>query len=216
MFLDEIGELDLASQSKLLHGLPDDDTPMGDLSLTVRFISATSWNLDEEIQAGRFRKELYYRLNGASLRLPALRDRREDIASLAEFFLAKHSTLLGRVPPILSAQIIRTLQQYPWPGNIRELENVVKKVIVLGDEGVALADLGSKPKETASSEGGSEELSLKQAARTASRQAERELILKVLERTRWNRKRAAHQLQISYKALLYKLKQMGLDSTETA
>jgi DNA-binding NtrC family response regulator len=216
VFLDEIGELASSSQSVLLHALPDDDTSVGDPVPGVRFISTTGRNLEEEIRTGQFRKELYYRLNGACLRLPPLRDRREDVPLLVEFFLAKHSTLLGRTQPSLNAQTLRVLQDYAWPGNIRELENVVKKVIVLGDEDVALADLAAMPDGGAAPEKGTERFSLKQAARAASRQAERELILKVLERTRWNRKRAAHQLQISYKALLYKLKQMGLDSTETA
>jgi transcriptional regulator with PAS, ATPase and Fis domain len=155
------------------------------------------------------RKDLFYRLNGVCLRLPPLRERKEDIPGLVEFLLRKDSSLIGRPQPSLSSQALQTLQEYSWPGNIRELENIVKRIVVLGNDS-PVSDLRSLVTETRYLNGDTEELSLKQAGRTASRQAEKELILKVLTRTHWNRKRAAMQLQISYKALLYKLRQMGL------
>jgi two-component system response regulator AtoC len=112
----------------------------------------------------------------------------------------------------VSAAAMKLLVQHSWPGNIRELEYTVQKLLAFGDEKAALADLHNVAKDVAGDVGGGESLSLKQAARAASRQAERELILKVLSQTRWNRKRAAQELRISYKALLYKMMQIGLDS----
>ena len=215
LFLDEISALDAACQPKLLHALPDGDGLRHGRCLAARVISATSRNLEEEMRAGRFREELYYRINGVCLRLPPLRQRKEDVPALVEFFLAKYAALLGRPQPSVTAQTLRILLDYSWPGNIRELENAVRNIVALGEERVA-ADLGSSPAEARIPVASSEAVSLKEAARAASRQAERELILKVLARTRWNRKRAAQELRISYKALLYKLKQIGLDDAATS
>lgn len=211
LLLDEISELDPACQTKLLHVLPDQTAEPGK---GPRIISSARKNLEEEIHAGRFREELYYRINGVCLRLPPLRQRREDVPALAEYFLQKYSALFSRPRPQLAAHTLRILQDHAWPGNVRELENVMRKLVALGDEGIALADLGNGNGQAEQPGGnGSGGLSLKEAARAASRHAERELILKVLGRTRWNRKRAAQELRISYKALLYKLKQIGLEDS---
>ncbi|MCI0352829.1 MAG: sigma 54-interacting transcriptional regulator [Acidobacteriales bacterium] len=209
LLLDEISELDPACQAKLLHVLPDDRAEPGS---GARIISSARKNLDEEIHAGRFREELYYRVNGVCLRLPPLRQRREDVPAMAEYFLRKYSALFSRPRPRLTAHTLQILQDHSWPGNVRELENAMRKLVALGDEGIALADLANINGHT-EQPGGNGGLSLKEAARAASRQAERELILKVLGRTRWNRKRAAQELRISYKALLYKLKQIGLEDS---
>lgn len=213
VFLDEVAELNANCQARLLHCLPNGDAIQNASVLHGRVISSTSHDLEEEVRAGQLRKELYYRLKGVSLRLPPLRERKEDVPALVEIFLTKHSGLLGLPRPAVSARTIRQLQDYAWPGNIRELENVVKKMVAVGDETVALSDLD--PGASAGRGGGnlSERISLKEAGRAASRQAERELIQRVLTRVRWNRKRAAQELQISYKALLYKLKQTGLDGS---
>jgi len=215
VFFDEIGELDAACQRNLLCALPDGDAGSRRGSLTARIVSTTSRNLDEEMRAGRFRSELYYRINGVCLRLPPLRDRKEDISLLAEFLLAKHAAQFGRPRRSLSPQTLQAFLDYSWPGNIRELENVVKKIVALDDEALAIAELSipasqKKVTQTMPVQGSS----LKAAARAASREAERELIIKALTRTRWNRKRAARELQISYKSLLYKLKQIGFEETE--
>jgi two-component system response regulator AtoC len=215
-FFDEISELDAACQRTLVYALPDGmEEPRPGL-LSARVISATSRNLDEELQAGRFRSELYYRINGVCLRLPPLRDRKDDIPLLVEAMLSKHAAQLGRLRPVLSPRTLRMLLDYSWPGNIRELENVVKKIVALGDERLAVAELDATPPEARVTVEvpGVRGNSLKAAARAASRVAEREIILKALERTRWNRKRAAEELQISYKSLLYKLKQIGVQDTE--
>jgi two-component system, NtrC family, response regulator AtoC len=214
-FFDEISELDLLCQRSLLSALPDGEAKPRRGLLTARLISTTSRKLDEEMQAGRFRRELYYRINGVCLRLPPLRERKEDIPSLADFFLSKHAENFGRVQASLSARALALFMEYSWPGNIRELENVVKKIVALNDEDLAISELVRTPNVTATTGVESPTRSLKVAARAASREAERELILKALARTRWNRKRAAQELQISYKSLLYKLKQIGLEDGES-
>jgi len=215
ILLDEISELDVACQRKLVSVLPDGDMAPGRTCLSARMISTTSRHLDDEVRAGRFRSELYYRVNGVCLRIPPLRERKEDIQPLAERLLAKHASQLGKPRRVLSVRTMEIFLAYPWPGNVRELENVVKKIVALSDESLATAELvqsGSRLRAFASTDVG---YSLKVASRAASREAERELILKALARTRWNRKRAAQELQISYKSLLYKLKQIGLEDTET-
>lgn len=217
IFLDELSDLDLVLQPKLLHFLPDGSLVPCDGALTARIVSSTVKNLEEEIRKGRFREELYYRLNGVSLRLPPLRSRKDDIRLLAEFFSERYAKKFGRPKPMFSSQALQALEEYAWPGNIRQLENAMKKVVALGNPELALRDLHSfRSSGRAASEDYSS-FSLKQAARAASRQAERELILKALERTHWNRKRAAQDLRVSYKALLNKLKQMGFgDSAGTS
>jgi two-component system, NtrC family, response regulator AtoC len=219
VLFDEIGELDSACQRHLLHSLPDGDEHPRPKTLTARVISTTSRSLDDEMCAGRFRSELFYRINGVCLRLPPLRERKKDIPSLAEFFMVKHAMLFGRPRRTLSSRTLQIFLDYNWPGNIRQLENVVKNIVALGDEDLSVAELvPSLPeKRLAASNPCSDSRSdsLKAAARAASREAERELILRALERTHWNRKRAARELQISYKSLLYKLKRIGLRDGET-
>jgi two-component system response regulator AtoC len=217
LFLDEIGELEAAYQAKLLHVLADGDAVPSERCLRARVMSASRSDLGDQIRSGRFREDLYYRLNEVCLRLPPLRHRKEDIAELADFFLERHALRLARPKPSVTARALGRLLDYAWPGNIRQLENTMKKLVAVGDEELALSDLGSLAVQPSFPQaGGDESVSLKQAARAASQHAERELILRTLERTRWNRKRAARELQISYKALLYKLKQIGLDDALAA
>jgi DNA-binding NtrC family response regulator len=215
VFFDEISELDSSCQRSLVYALPDGEARPRRGSLGARVISTTNRNLDDEMRAGRFRSELYYRINGVCLRLPPLRDRKEDIPLLVESFLTKYAAEFGRPRPSLSPRALRMLLDYSWPGNIRELENAVKKIVALGAENLALPDLVVEPVETRTEVSETRSYSLKAAARAASREAEREMILEALARTRWNRKRAAQELQISYKSLLYKLKQIGLPDSRT-
>lgn len=218
LFLDEIAELGLSSQASLLQAFPDGEVVPRWHFLSARIISATSRTpeeLEQALDRGGLRKDLFYRLNGICLRLPPLRERKEDIPALVEFLLRKNSLHLGRLQPSMSPRTLQILQEYSWPGNIRELENIVKRIVALGSDSVVW-DLGMSAAVTRASGENGEKFSLKEAARAASRQAEKELILKVLTRTHWNRKRAAQQLQISYKALLYKLRQMGLDEAGTS
>jgi two-component system response regulator AtoC len=163
--------------------------------------------LEKEIEAGRFRKELYFRISGVCLRLPPLRDRKEDIRVFMEHFLAKHSAELVREKVVLSDKEKEFFVTHEWPGNVRELGNLARRIVLLGDSWKAIEELGATPKQEAGRREEPQSSSLKAAARTASRRTERDLIAKALERTHWNRKRAAKELQISYKSLLYRIKQ---------
>jgi two-component system response regulator AtoC len=215
VFFNEISELDAACQRSLLYALPEGQAAPHSSLVADRLISATTRNLEEQARAGRFLIELYYRINGVCLRLPPLRERQEDIPLLVEFFLSKHSMQLGKPRPILSSRTMQKFLDHSWPGNIRELENFVKKIVALGDEELAVGDLGTMVTDTRANHGAQrQEQLLKTARKAASREAERDLILVALERTRWNRKRAAEGLQISYKSLLYKLKQIGLEESK--
>lgn len=210
VFLDGVEELDLASQRALASLLPDGE-PDHSWVHRVRLISATAINLGKAVEAGQFRRELYFRINGASLRLPPLRERKEDIPALVEHFLSKFSGA-QRETLALNSEAMDTLLSYSWPGNIRELENLVKKMVALADTKAALTELraAARPVKYTDKHDGRKLSSLKVAARAASRRTERELILQALERTHWNRKRAAQELQISYKSLLYKIKQIDV------
>jgi DNA-binding NtrC family response regulator len=210
LFLDGVEELDLVCQRALASLLPEGEPELG-RTRKIRLISSTSIHLERAIEAGRFRRELYFRINGATLRLPPLRERKEDIPALVEHFLMKYSSGL-KASPVLNSEAMELLIAHAWPGNIRELENVVKKMVAFADTKVALSELRVAPQMARRMETPAEPRvsSLKVAARAASRRTERELILKALERTHWNRKRAAQELQISYKSLLYKIKQIDV------
>ena len=212
VFLEEVGDLTAECQTKLVEGLSHVDNNNEDARNPggPRLVCGSSRDLESEVRSGRFREDLYYRISGVCLRLPPLRQRKEDVLALTRFFLTKHAEELRRPVPAMSAQTQQLFQEYAWPGNIRELEDATRAIVVLGDEAVAMGGLRAmltKPDRS----GNGERVSLKEAARAASREAEKKLILKVLTRTRWNRRRAAQELQISYKALLYKLKQIGCE-----
>ncbi len=211
VFLDGVHELDAACQRALLSLLPDGEPRDFGAKAVPRIISSTPRNLEQEITAGRFLLELYFRINGAILRLPPLRERKEDIPALLEYFFLKHSNELKKSTPDLSCEAKALLDSYEWPGNIRELENFAKKIVAVGDATLALGDLRATWTTGQTTGENVRTSSLKIASRAASRHAERELIQKALERTHWNRKRAAQDLQISYKSLLYKIKQTGLE-----
>jgi two-component system response regulator AtoC len=224
LFLDEISNLDLATQARLLDMLPDANGTMAGNCVSFRIISSTTRNLEEEMRCGRFREELYYRINGVNLRLSPLRQRMDDFSGLLDFFLKKYASLFGRPEPQLSSATMDLLSAHCWPGNVRELENVARKIVALGNEQLAVADISSgiapavaqSSAHLSSKTGYSTGQSLKEVSREASRRAEREIILKHLDRTHWNRKKTARDLQISYKALLYKLKQFGLNGSDNS
>jgi two-component system response regulator AtoC len=207
VFLKEIADLSLECQIHLLEVLSM--ARNGSAHRTgERLIFGSARDLEVEVRAGRLREDFYYRISGVCLRLPPLRQRREDIPFLMDYFMGKSARDFRRPVPGLSAETQQLFQDYSWPGNLRELEHAAKALVALGDETIAMGGLRSllrKPDQG----GNGIRISLKQVARAASREAEKELILKALTRTRWNRRRAAEDLQISYKALLYKLKQIG-------
>jgi two-component system response regulator AtoC len=214
LFFDEVSELDGNCQRHLLHSFPDGDASPTQQSILGRILSCTARDLESEVKGGGFRSELFYRLNGVCLRLPPLRRRKEDIPILAEFFLRKYAKVFARKQMNLSDSTLRLLTDYSWPGNIRELESVIKKIVALENEELAICDLKGEGAHPRVPDSAPIACSLKAVARAASHQAERRLILQTLERTHWNRKRAADALQISYKSLLYKLKQIKFPDSE--
>jgi len=207
VYLQEVGDLTAAAQKEMvrqigLNGGAERQVP--------RYICGTSRELEPEVKAGRFREDLYYGISGVCLRLPPLRQRREDIPILRDWFLTAAARDFCRAVPMLSADTQNFFVEYSWPGNIRELKDAARAIVALGDETLAMGGLRSLMRRV-DRNGNGEKISLKDVARAASREAEREIILQVLTRTRWNRRRAAQELQISYKALLYKLKQIGYE-----
>jgi two-component system response regulator AtoC len=208
VYFEELADLNAACQELLLSVLRVGEGNGHGHAVRARLICGSSRDLEAEVRAGRFREDTYYRVSGVCLRLPPLRQRREDIPALVNFFLVKYARDFRRPVPQLSPATQLLFHDYGWPGNIRELEDATKAIVALGDESVAMGGLRSLLMRSERN-GNGERISLKQASRAASREAEKELILRVLQRTRWNRRRAAQELQISYKALLYKLKQIG-------
>ena len=248
MFLDEIGDMSFPLQAKLLQVLQDGEfSRLGgkhDVRVDVRIVAATNKNLEQAVAQGQFREDLFFRLNVVSIKMPPLRERREEVPTLCDYFLKKYSVHYNKPYAQLSQDTMRLLRDYDWPGNVRELENLIKRTVVLGTEagikkdimhGIELAahrldppadtrqpSVGragaaaspAPPVPTAPTDAASAEAancSLKDISRIAARGAERELIFKMLQQTRWNRKETAEILGISYKALLYKIKENGLD-----
>ena len=219
IFLDEISELHPSLQAKLLHVLQDSEfSRLGgdeDVSVDVRVITSTNRQIEKELQTGGFREDLYYRINVVSVHLPPLRSRKEDIPHLCEHFLARYSLMFDKKCDCLSRTAMNTFLAYDWPGNVRELENIIKKIVVLENEDFALRELRCSQTEAKWSPSqiptlGVGRISLKKAGKLAAQEVEKQLILGTLVETRWNRKKAAEYLDISYKALLYKIKQNGL------
>jgi two-component system, NtrC family, response regulator AtoC len=209
VFLEELGDLNSEGQA-YLHSVLSHHAGNGNGRVNARFICGSALDLELEVKARRLREDLYYRISGVCLRLPPLRQRKEDIPVLMEQFLAKYATEFRRPVPTLSKETRRLFQDYSWPGNLHELEAAARILVALGDEQLAMGGLRALLQKAPSPRNG-KTVSLKAASKAASHEAEKELILKVLTRTRWNRRRAAAELQISYKALLYKLKQIGFE-----
>jgi two-component system response regulator AtoC len=207
VYLQEVGDLSAAVQKELVRQI---GLPGAEQRRVPRFICGTSRELEPEVKAGKFREDLYYGISGVCLRLPPLRQRKEDVPVLRDWFLSAAARDFCRDVPVLSPETQNFFLEYNWPGNIRELKDAARAIVALGDETLAMGGLRSLLRREDRSANG-EKISLKDAARAASREAEREIILQALTRTRWNRRRAAQELQISYKALLYKLKQIGYE-----
>lgn len=242
IFLDEISELHPLLQAKLLHVLQDGEfCRLGgrqSLNADVRIVAATNVDLEEAVAQGRFRQDLYYRLNVVSIVLPTLRARPGDIPLLLEFFLARSAELYGRPMRRFHPEALERLERYCWPGNVRELENLAKRLVILGDERQILADLETipvrlgiagpaavaaahpaewmEPETIRPSPRLAGEISLLEIGRQAAQHAETEAILQVLQQTRWNRRQAARILHVSYKALQNKLKSIKLADPDLA
>ena len=217
IFLDEIGEMPAILQAKLLQVLQDGTfSRLGSRSpmkVDVRVIAATNINMKEAIARKHFREDLYYRLNGFSLSIPPLCERREEIPLLASYFMRKVAKKYSRQPLPLSNALIETFQRYAWPGNLREMENVINRYFILGDERPILSEMSPFSPYRAEGNGfgdSADGAGLKQIVRSLKGEAEAAAIAQMLENKGWNRKAAASELQISYKALLYKIKQYEL------
>jgi two-component system response regulator AtoC len=238
IFLDEISEMHPALQAKLLHVLQDHEfSRLGgkrDIQVDVRVLAATNKPLERAVEEGVFREDLFYRLNVVTIHIPPLRERREDIPIFLEYFLARYSDYYSKHPPMFSEYAVARMMDYAWPGNIRELENLVKRYVIVGNEAQIIRELSthkpivssmpqtpantiestlpspvSVPPIQLNTNGTEFEMpSLLEIGRRAAMQAEREAIERVLAQTRWNRRQAAKILKISYKALLNKLKSM--------
>ncbi|MCH2172299.1 sigma-54 dependent transcriptional regulator [Myxococcota bacterium] len=230
IFLDEISEMHPNLQAKLLQVLQDGEfSRLGgenDVRVDTRIVAATNRNLEEAVAEASFREDLYYRLNVVTIHLPPLRDRKETIPMLVDRFLKDNNEQYRRNVESLSPATMAAFMEYDWPGNVRELENMVRRMVVLGNEGSLLEEIRARDVSTASKEKPENALDLtaigvdiaqddvfdlKAISRRAAQLAEKRVIEKVLNQTRWNRKEAAEKLQISYKALLYKMKESGLN-----
>jgi two-component system, NtrC family, response regulator AtoC len=221
LFLDEISELDSALQSKLLQLLQDGQFcrigAQEDKKVEVRVVCATNRQLEQEIASGTFRQDLFYRINVVNLHMPALRERASDVPELVAYFLEYYNRKYNCRARELSDELMGMLQKYHWPGNIRELENLVKRYVILGTEEAISSDLVSQHRDVFNPEISIDgPISLKKLTRQAVRELERKVILKVLQANHWNRKQSARALSISYRALLYKIRDTGLPSNRGA
>jgi two-component system response regulator AtoC len=223
ILLDEIGEMPPALQAKLLHVLQDQSfSRLGSrtvIKVDVRILAATNIDIPQALAAKRLREDLYYRLNAFTLQLPPLRERKEEIPILLKHFMTRMAERYARPQLPLSPQMLEACQAHPWPGNLRELNNFLKRYLILGDANLAVAELqprndgnpgGTLATSASASKSGETGGGLKSLARSAKDEAEGEAIRQALEQTNWNRKQAATLLQISYKALLYKIRQYGI------
>jgi two-component system, NtrC family, response regulator AtoC len=250
MFLDEISEMGLGLQSKLLQVLQDGEfARLGgrqDVKVDVRVVAATNRDLESAVSEGQFREDLYFRLNVVCITLPPLRQRRDEIPRLTQFFLAHYSQHYNKPAIAMATDTLRLFAEYEWPGNVRELENLIKRMVILGTDTAIRREVADAIAQRTARVGPIPVIeqaaamplppvaqtpaappvpaaavspaappvpcgSLKDIGRTAAREAERELIYRTLQQTRWNRREAAEILGISYKALLYKIKEAELD-----
>jgi transcriptional regulator with PAS, ATPase and Fis domain len=221
LFLDGIDEIDMSLQAKLLQLLQDGQFAriggQEDRRVQIRAICATNRRLEDEITAGRFRRDLFYRINVVSIEMPALSARSEDIRDLVAFFLENHSVRHNISVKPLSPAAMALLQKHSWPGNIRELENLMERYVILGSEDAISTELvdWERSHEVRESQVDGQ-IHLKKVTRQAVHDLERKIIMSVLEANRWNRKRTAAALKISYRALLYKIRRAGLPPKRSA
>jgi two-component system, NtrC family, response regulator AtoC len=213
LFLDEIGDLDLSVQAKLLQMLQDGSFMRvgGQESRTVntRLVSAASQSLRQQTEDGSFRLDFLFRINAVTIDLPPLRQRTMDLPMLIDYFLELHSKAFRCSPKPLSREVTRLMQRYDWPGNIRQLENMIRSYVLIGSEEVLAADLVASV-QARSTRLNTEinlacPISLKEITKAATQDLERQIILKVLEANGWSRRKTAKWLNISYRSLLYKL-----------
>ena len=226
IFLDELGEMHPSLQAKLLQVLQDEEFyrvgGKRPIRVDARVVVATNRELEREIERGGFREDLYYRLNVVSIRVPPLRERKDDIPPLVEHFCRKYGKRHASGAEVVPPEVLQRFLAHDWPGNVRELENMVRRLVVLGDEQHVLEELGVRAgaREPAATGPGpvvaAPDEGLKEIARRAATAAEREAIDRTLKLTGWNKRKAAQRLKISYKALLYKIKECGIPDPRLA
>lgn len=215
LFLDEIGELEVALQSKLLHVLQESQfVRLGgveDRTINVRLICGTNRNLIHEVDHGRFRSDLFYRINVIQIVMPSLRERLEDVPLLMEQFIQYYSDKFGHPARAISPSVMDALSNHHWPGNVRELENIAKRFVVLrGEEHIVPALYTGAEHSSLKIDTVDINTPLRIQTKKAIKQLERQIILKVLQAHKWNRRKTAWSLDISYRALLYKIKEAGV------
>jgi two-component system response regulator AtoC len=221
LFLDEVGSLDITAQAKLLQVLQDGSFmrvgAQESRRVDTRLICAANGNLRRQTEDGSFRLDFFFRINAVTIELPPLRQRITDLPALIDYFLEIHSKAFRREPKPLSREMLGLMRQYKWPGNIRQLENIIRSYVLIGSEEALIADLA--PAETASLIPDidlANPISLKEITRTATRDLEREIILKVLQANGWSRVKTAKWLNISYRSLLYKLQEAHIQENPRA
>ena len=229
ILFNDIGEMDVSVQAKLLQVLQDGEFSRlggsGTLIVNTRIISTTQDHLADAMLNGLFRRDLFYRVNVISITLPPLRDRKEQIIPFSQYFYKFYQAKYGRNLPPLSFKTLSTLKACDWPGNIRELEDIMKRIVLLGEEGINLNDLTLEKRENqvsseissnfdASALEETDTFNLKEVGKKAAERAEKELIQSALRKTHWNRKKTARLLRVSYKALLNKIQKYHLDEIE--
>jgi two-component system response regulator AtoC len=215
LFLDEVGDLDLSVQAKLLQMLQDGSFMrvggQESRKVNTRLVSAASEDLRQRAEKGSFRLDFFFRINAVTIVLPPLRERIEDLPMLIDFFLDRHSSTFRRNPKPLSRDLRRLMQRYDWPGNIRQLENMIRSYILIGSEEALAADLvpsvPTAPANLNTEVDLTHPVSLKEITKSATQDLERQIILKVLEANGWSRRKTAKWLNISYRSLLYKLQE---------
>ena len=219
IFLDEIADISPSLQAKLLQVLQDREfSKLGgkrDIHVNVRVLAATNKNIEEAVNGGRFREDLYYRLNVVNILIPPLRERKEEIPIFIEYFLDKFAKKYRKGPKPLPGHILNTLLQYHWTGNVRELENIIQRYVLLGNGEGIIEELNHMGNHQRKQEEPEECTSLRQIHQGAVMKAEADVIRKALEMTNWNRKKAAGVLNISYKALLMKIKKYAIGHNST-
>jgi transcriptional regulator with PAS, ATPase and Fis domain len=226
ILLNDIGEIDISIQAKLLQVLQDGMFSRlggdGDVVVDTRVIATTKDHLEKTMMEGQFREDLFFRINVINITVPPLRDRREQILPLSQYYFNYYKKKYGREISPISSMVISAFKEYAWPGNIRELENMIKRIVLFGEEDTVLHGLSGRGVESAShleSDGNlppdptaeNRAFNLKEVGKKAAEEAEKEIIQNTLQETHWNRKKAAKLLRVSYKALLYKIQKYHLD-----
>ncbi len=220
LFLDEIGDFGLDLQAKLLQLLQDGHFARiggnAEQVIQARVVCATNRDLEQEVERERFRRDLYYRISALVIFLPPLRQRAEDIPGLTQYFLQLYSERYRRPAPALSEPAMRRLCEYAWPGNVRQLQNFIKRLVILGTEDAIAREISHHHDDELGFEfAHSSEMSLKEITRQAVERVERVVIARTLREHNWSRRRTSRSLQISYRALLYKIKKLELPSKRT-